>query len=129
FYCDRQPCGSALRIKTSINFQQQRRFYGLVQPGSANGSVSVELWTRTYGAGSCPSIPDVGDSVKASNLTYQLLDASGKIVRELANPGTYYGGITIAEPIITVDTSKFTGAELAPDAAYRLVAFESGNPL
>jgi fibro-slime domain-containing protein len=129
FYCDRQPCGSSLRIKTSIYFKQSLSLFGIQKTGPTPVSVSLEVWKRIGGNGSCASAAAMPDSVKAANLTYQLLDASGELVKELASGNTYYGGITIAEPVITVDTSKL-GADngLTPGAAYRVVALEPSNP-
>jgi len=128
FYCDRQPCGSSLRIKTSIFFKQQRSLYGKELPGPTPGSVSLEIWKRVGGTGSCASAgSDKLDSVKATNLTYQLLDAAGNVVKDLANPGTFYnGGIVLAAPsVITVDTTLLVpGPDLIAGATYRVVAFE-----
>ena len=127
FYCDRQPCASALRMKTSIYFKQQRALYGNVIPGPTPGSTSLEIWNRTGGNGSCASVASAIDSSKPSNLSYQLLDAAGKVVEILENGKTYHGGITIATPVITVDTSEITTAVLLPGATYRVVAFEPAN--
>jgi fibro-slime domain-containing protein len=129
FYCDRQPCGSALRMKTTIYFRQLRPLFGIQAAGPTPGSVSLEIWKRTGGNGSCVSAGPKGDSTKATNLAYQVVDAAGKVIKDLANPGTFYnGGITIAEPVITVDTAKIVPGELIGGATYRLVAFEPGNP-
>lgn len=128
FYCDRQPCGSSLRIKTSIFFLQQRSLFGIETPGSTPGSVKLEIWKRTGGNGSCASAGEKVDSTRATNLTYQVVDASGKVVKDLANPGTFYnGGISISEPIITVDTAKIIPGELIGGATYHVVAFEPAN--
>lgn len=127
FYCDRQPCASALRMKTSIYFKQQRALYGIQVSGNTPGSISLEIWNRTGGNGSCASAVSAGDSSKASNLVYQLLDAAGKVMETLQNGKTYYGGITIATPVITVDTSKINATLLLPGATYRVVAFEPAN--
>ncbi|MEO7426198.1 MAG: fibro-slime domain-containing protein [Fibrobacteria bacterium] len=130
FYCDRQPCGSSLRVKTSIYFKQQRALYGIEQPGPTPGSISLEIWKRTGGTGSCASIGTTSDSTKAANLSYQLLDAAGAVVKDLASGTPYYnGGISINTPLVTVDTSKITGGELTPGATYRVVAFEPANQL
>jgi hypothetical protein len=65
----------------------------------------------------------------ARNLTYRLLDSAGKVSTELANPGAYYGGgIVIAEPVITVDTSQIAAGGLAPGTLYRVIAFEPAHP-
>ncbi|MEO6098660.1 MAG: fibro-slime domain-containing protein, partial [Fibrobacteria bacterium] len=130
FYCDRQPCGSSLRVKTSIFFKQQRALFGKELPGTTPGSVSLEIWKRNGGKGSCASIGTSSDSVKASNLVYQVLNASGAVVKDLAAGGFYYGGaINIATPVVTVDTSLTTATweTLTPGAIYRVVAFEPAN--
>ncbi len=129
FQCNRQPCGSALRIKTSLYFKQLRSLYGIEKSGPAPGSITMELWKLIGGNGSCTSTGMKTDTLKAVNLTYQLLDAEGKLVKELVNGNTYYGGITLAEPAIVVDTAKLTpDGNLTPGATYRVVAFESANP-
>jgi fibro-slime domain-containing protein len=128
FYCDRQPCGSSLRIKTSIFFLQQRSLFGIESPGSTPGSVKLEIWKRTGGNGSCATAGEKVDSTKASNLTYQVIDAAGKVIKDLTNPGTFYnGGISISEPVITVDTAKMVPGELIGGAIYHVVAFEPAN--
>jgi fibro-slime domain-containing protein len=129
FYCDRQPCGSALRIKTSIYFRQQRSLFGISVPGPTPGSIAVEIRKRVGGTGSCSPAGDTALEVPAANLVYQLIDAAGQVIKDLSNPGTFYnGGITIAEPVITIDTAKLVpGSDLAPGAAYRVVAFEPAN--
>ncbi len=128
FYCDRQPCGSSLRIKTSIYFKQLLSLYEIQKTGPTPGSFAMEIWKRV-GNGPCASSGTKTDSVKAANLTYQLLDAAGGLVKELANGKTYYGGIAIAEPVISVDTAKLVAdSGLTPGAAYRVVAFEPANP-
>lgn len=131
FYCDRQPCGSSLRIKTSIFFKQQRALYGIETPGSGPGSVSLEIWKRTGGTGSCATIGTSSDSTKATSLTYQVLNASGVLVKDLGTGGVFYGGaVNIATPKVTVDTSlkAATWETLTPGATYRVVAFEPANP-
>ncbi|MEO7955349.1 MAG: fibro-slime domain-containing protein [Fibrobacteria bacterium] len=127
FYCDRQPCGSALHMKTSIYFKQQRSLFGKELPGPTPGSVRLEIWKREDAQGSCASSGGaVGAETKAANLTYQLVDATGKVVETLAE-GTFHGGITIATPMITIDTSRVTTSILAPGATYRVIAFDALN--
>lgn len=122
FYCERQPCGSSLKIKTSIFFRQQRALDTVLVPGTA-GVVRAKIIKRVGGTGSCAGL---GDGIKvedAKNLTYQLWDANGKVVAPLGE-GPFYGGITIATPNVTVDTGKITGL---PPGNYRIVAFEPSN--
>jgi fibro-slime domain-containing protein len=129
FFCDRQPCGSDLLINTSIYFRQQRSLYGIEKSGPTPGSIVLEVWKRVGGNGTCSSPGTKMDSLKASNLTYQLLDGAGMLVKELVNGKTYFGGITIDEPVIAVDTAKMIAdSSLAPGSAYRVVAFEAANP-
>ena len=122
FYCDRQPSGSSLRIKTSIFFKQQRALYGITPPGS----LSPEIWKRVGGKGSCASIGSSADTVKATNLVYQMLNATGKVVETSRTERPCYGGaVTVATPIVTVDIvqDRHLG-HLVPGATYRVVAFE-----
>jgi len=129
FYCDRQPCGSSLRIKTSIYFQQQRSLYGEQDVGPTPGSIILKIFKRQGGTGACGSIGADTVSHPATNLTYQLLDASGNVVKPLTNPGSFYGGITLAEPgMITIDTTTLVpGADLVAGSTYRVVAFDPAN--
>ncbi len=122
FYCDRQPCGSSLRVKTSIFFRQQRSLFKEEIPG-ATGQVGFKIRKREGGKGSCSSLDTATQVVDATNLTYQLLDATGKLLETLKD-GTFHTGIVIATPDVRVDTSKVTG--LAP-GPYRIVAFEPAN--
>jgi fibro-slime domain-containing protein len=130
FYCDRQPCGSALRFKTSIYFEQRNSLYGIKIPGPASGSIGLEIWRRTDGNGSCASLGTASDSIKATILAYQVLNSSGIVVKELGSGGTFYGGaVKIATPVVTVDTAFATAAwdSLTPGATYRVAAFEPAN--
>jgi fibro-slime domain-containing protein len=122
FYCDRQPCGSSLRIKTSIFFRQQRSLFKEEIPG-ATGLVRYKIRKREGGKGSCGSIDTATKVVDPANLTYQLLDANGQLVETLKD-GTVHTGITIATPDVTVDTAKITGLNPGP---YRIVIFEPAN--
>lgn len=129
FYCERQPCGSSLRIKTSIYFKQQKAL-DTVRIAGAGNSQSFKIIKREGGKGSCAG----GDTLKvveATNLTYQLWDATGKVVAPLGN-GSYYGGsLVIAtnppnpEAKVTVDTTIVV-TTLAP-GNYRVVAFDPAN--
>ncbi|MDQ3000415.1 MAG: fibro-slime domain-containing protein [Fibrobacterota bacterium] len=122
FYCDRQPCGSSLRVKTSIFFKQQRSLFKEEIPG-ATGLVRFKILKREGGKGSCSSLDTATKVVPPAILTYQLLDASGKVVQELKD-GVHFTGITIATPDVTIDTAKITGLVAGP---YRLVTFEPAN--
>jgi fibro-slime domain-containing protein len=127
FYCDRQPCGSALNMKTSIIFKQPEPLFGKTIPGPTPGSVSLDIWKLDYEPGYCPSMGDVAvDSVRATNLTYQLLDGLDNVVETLGM-GTHHGGITLATAQITIDTARLASSILAPGAHYRVVAFEAAH--
>ena len=124
FYCERQPCGSSLRVKTSIFFRQQRALDTVMTPG-ATGVVRAKIIKRVGGTGSCSS---VGDSVrvedaKPGSLVYQLWNVGGTPLDTLAEGSFYNGGIVIATPDVTVDTSKID----LPPGTYRVVAFEPAN--
>jgi fibro-slime domain-containing protein len=121
FYCERQPCGSSLRIKTSIFFRQQKSLFTEEDPAAAG--VRFRIRKREGGKGSCATVDTATRVVDPANLTYQLLDANGKLVRELAD-GSFYGGITIATPNVSVDTAKIKGLDAG---VYRIVAFEPAN--
>ena len=122
FYCDRQPCGSSLRVKTSIFFRQQRSLFKEEIPG-ATGLVRYKIRKREGGKGSCGSIDTATKVVDATNLIYQLLDANGAVLETLKD-GTFHTGIIIATPDVTVDTAKLTGLQPGP---YRIVIFEPAN--
>lgn len=122
FYCDRQPCGSSLRVKTSIFFKQQKSLFKEEIPG-ATGLVSFKIRKREGGKGSCATIDTATKIVDPTSLTYQLLDATGKVIQDLKD-GSFYSGITIATPSVTVDTSKIAGLAAGQ---YRIVVFEPSN--
>lgn len=122
FYCERQPCGSSLKIKTSIFFRQQRALDTVLS--GAGGIVDARIIKREGGTGSCAGLGDTTlRVVDAKNLTYQLWDANGKVVAPLGE-GPFFGGISIATPRVTVDTAKITGLAAGN---YRIVAFEPAN--
>ncbi len=130
FYCDRQPCGSSLRIKTSIFFRQQKAL-DTVRIAGAGGSQSFQIIKREGGQGSCAGAGDSLRIVPATNLTYQLWNATGTVVAPLGN-GSFYGGSIViatappaAEAKVTVDTNIVV-TELTP-GNYRIVAFDPAN--
>lgn len=122
FYCDRQPCGSSLRVKTSIFFRQQRSLFKEEIPG-ATGLVRFKIRKREGGKGSCSSIDTATKVVDPPALTYQLLDGNGKVLETLTE-GVSHGGITLKTPDVTIDTNKLTGLTPGP---YRLAIFEPAN--
>ncbi|MEO7426197.1 MAG: fibro-slime domain-containing protein, partial [Fibrobacteria bacterium] len=121
FFCERKECSSSLRIKTSIYFKQQRALdhEEIKQP---DGSTIFRIIKRVGGSGACGSSTDSLKEVepKPGDLSYVLYDAGGVKVKDLAE-GVSYGGINIATPRVSVDTSKIT--DLAP-GTYRIVFFE-----
>lgn len=128
FYCDRQPCGSALNMKTSIVFKQQSALYRKSVFPPTPGAVSFEIWKRRGEHGSCASIPSMAnDSARVTNLTYQLIDANDKVIETLG-AGTFHGGITIGDAKITLDTAELASSTLTPGGQYSVVAFEAAQP-
>ncbi len=125
FYCDRQPCGSSLRVKTSIYFRQQRSLYKEEIPSTVPGQVGFKILKLEGGKGSCGSVDTVTKPVEPASLTYQLLDATGKLIETL-NEGVNNTAITISRgpTIVTVDPDKVTGLPAGP---YRIVIFEPAN--
>jgi fibro-slime domain-containing protein len=124
FYaCDRQPCASSLRIKTSIYFKQQRALEAVPDPAKPG---TFRIVKYSGGTGACGS---AGGEVKEvpvtpGSLTYELWDAVGAKVENLGEGSFRNGGIVIATPSVVVDTSKFTNL---PPGNYRIVAFESAS--
>lgn len=124
FYCERQPCGSSLRIKTSIFFKQQRALDTVMVAGPA-GVVRANIIKRVGGTGSCSSL---GEDVTIVNpapgsLIYQLWNVGGTPLETLGEGSFLDGGIVIATPSVTVDTSKIN----LPPGTYRVVAYEAAN--
>ena len=122
FYCDRQPCGSSLRVKTSIFFKQQRSLFKEEIPG-ATGIVQFKIRKREGGKGSCSSIDAETKVLDATNLIYQLADINGKVLEDLKD-GTYHVGIVITTPNVVVSPGKITGLAAGQ---YRIIAFEPAN--
>lgn len=128
FYCDREACGSSLRIKTSIFFKQQKALEALPDPANPG---TFKIVKREGGKGSCAGQGDTLKEVPAVNLTYQLWDATGKLVAPLANGTHYNGSLIIAtappnpEAKVTVDTNKVVTT--LPPGNYRVVAFDAAN--
>lgn len=128
FYCDRQPCGSSLRMKTDIVFKQNQSLFAKNLSSTTPGTMSLEIWKRLGDQGSCASVANMGnDSIKATNLTFQLLDDKYQVIETLT-PGTFHGGITIATSQITLDTARLSSSVLVPGSSYRVAAFEAANP-
>jgi fibro-slime domain-containing protein len=122
FYCERQPCGSSLRIKTSIFFRQQRAL-DHVEIENPDGTSGYRIIKRVGGTGSCGSSADSLKEVDPDNLVFTLFTAGGVKVRDLGE-GVSLGGITIQSPKVTVDTSRITDL---PAGTYRIVYHEQAN--
>ncbi len=123
FFCERRKCGSSLRIKTTIYFQQQRALdhAGVESPA---GGMSYSIIKRIGGTGACGSSQDSVKITSPSALTYVLETSSGTKVQDLGE-GNWLGGIDISTPKVTVDTSRISAL---PPGTYRIVYFEPSNP-
>jgi|GEM_PF-932852 len=121
FYCDRQKCGSSLRVKTSIYFKQKR---SLDTTKTVSGeTTSFKIFKREGGKGSCASAGTEEKIVDPVNLKYQLINVNGQLVEELA-VGNFHVGITITTTSVTVKENDIR--DLAP-GKYRIAAFEAAN--
>lgn len=121
FYCERQPCGTSLRIKTSIYFRQQRALEAK-EDSTKPGTFKIVKYSG--GTGACGSIGDEVKEVPVTSLIYKLLDAAGK--EEPLGEGSFHnGGIVIATPSVVVDVTKI---KLLPPGNYRVVAYEAASP-
>jgi fibro-slime domain-containing protein len=122
FYCERQPCGSSLRIKTSIFFKQQRAL-DHVEIRNPDGTTGYRIIKRVGGTGSCGSSADSLKEVAPGKLIFTLFTAGGVKIQDLSE-GVNLGGITIHSPMVTTDTSKITAL---PAGTYRIVYYEEAN--
>lgn len=77
FLCDRQPCTSSLRFKTSISFRPQKTLEAIEDPARRG---TCKVVRREGGAGSCAGQGDSSKVVPATDLPYQLWDTAGKVV-------------------------------------------------
>ncbi len=125
FFCERNHCGSNLRIKTSIYFNQQRALDVRPPKTGSNGGIVYEIFKRIGGTGACGSSYDSVVEVAPTKLDYTLYTGAGVLLEELPDNQTSHGGIAIATPSISVDTSKMTGL---PAGIYRVVFHEPGSP-
>jgi fibro-slime domain-containing protein len=122
FYCERQPCGSSLRIKTSIFFKQQRAL-DHVEIRNPDGTTGYRIIKRIGGTGSCGSSADSLKEVDPDKLVFTLFTAGGVKIQDLSE-GVNLGGIIIQSPKVTADTSKIT---TLPAGTYRIVYYEQAN--
>ncbi|HLP41038.1 MAG TPA: fibro-slime domain-containing protein, partial [Fibrobacteria bacterium] len=123
FFCERNKCGSSLRIKTTIYFKQQRALDHAEEklPGGGTGYRVIK---RIGGTGACGSSGDSITEVPPGPITFVLYRSGNDTVQTLAK-GVSYGGITVGDAGVSLDTSKVTGL---PPGTYRIVFFETSNP-
>jgi fibro-slime domain-containing protein len=124
FFCERQMCGSSLRIKTTIYFKQQRALDHVVDP-IANGTTQIRVIKRVGGTGACGSAGDSLKEVKPGPLTFILFSESGDSIGVLPQGIKSYGGIEVGDGIVRVDTASISGLLLGN---YRIVFFETQSP-
>ena len=109
FFCERNPLGSSMRIRTDMNLRTLSGFQ-MRDSVLADGSKAYEMWvSRTTGQG-CAARGEVTRTVADRIL---LSGPSARPPVELA-AGRHYGGIVVAVGLgsFTIDTTKITG--LAP---------------
>lgn len=123
FFCERQMCGSSLRIKTTIYFKQQRAL-DHSEEKLGDGSTNFKVIKRIGGTGACGSAGDILTEVTPGPLTFVLYRAEGDSLGILP-PGASYGGIEVGATAVKVDTSKITGL---PAGQYRIVFYETQSP-
>lgn len=123
FFCERNMCGSSLRIKTTIYFRQQRAF-GHEEDTLPDGSRNIRVIKRVGGTGACGSAGDSLREVPPGPLTFVLYRANGDSLQVLPR-GIAFGGIEVGEASVKVDTSKVIGL---PAGEYRIVFYETSAP-
>jgi fibro-slime domain-containing protein len=123
FFCERNKCGSSLRIKTTIYFKQLRALDHVEEKLPGGGS-TYRVIKRIGGTGACGSSGETVTEVPPGPLTFVLFRVGGDSIQVLPK-GASFGGITVTDGSVVVDTSKVTG--LAP-GPYRIVFYETANP-
>jgi fibro-slime domain-containing protein len=123
FFCERNMCGSSLRIKTTIYFKQQRALDHSEEKTPGSGS-TYHVIKRIGGTGACGSSADSLKEVAPGPLTFVLYRVGGDSIAVLPK-GPSYGGIQVGEGTVAVDTAKIT--DLAA-GQYRVVFYETGSP-
>ncbi len=134
FFCDRQPTSSNVRIKTNMYFEQKKSLYW------KKDGTTYSLEKLQTGGSSCAAIKANQSEViipgSDLDLVYMLVSTRGDTLDgdpstpatkdlELVKGVKVYGGITINNGSITVDTTKLSG--LAP-GRYRITIFERNDP-
>jgi fibro-slime domain-containing protein len=123
YFCERNKCGSSLRIKTTIYFKQQRALDHKAEK-QPDGSTIYKVIKRIGGTGACGSSGETMTEVPPGPLSFVLYRLGGDSIQTLPK-GNSFGGITVGDSSATVDTAKVIG--LAP-GTYRIVFFEKSNP-
>jgi fibro-slime domain-containing protein len=123
FFCERNKCGSSLRIKTTIYFKQLRALDHREEK-SPDGSTTYRVIKRIGGTGACGSSGETVTEVPPGPLTFVLFRVGGDSIQVLPK-GASFGGITVTDGAVAVDTSKVTGLASGP---YRIVFYETSNP-
>ncbi len=122
FFCERNKCSSSLRIKTTIYFKQQRALDHAEEklPG---GVTNYRVIKRIGGTGACGSSGDSLKEVAPGPLTFTLFTIAGDSLQDLPK-GISFGGITVGDASVLVDTAKVTGLAAG---TYRVVFYETSN--
>jgi fibro-slime domain-containing protein len=123
FFCERNMCGSSLRVKTTIYFKQQRALDHSEEKTPGGGS-TYHVIKRIGGTGACGSSADSLKEVAPGPLTFVLYRVGGDSLGILPK-GASYGGIQVGEGTVAVDTAKIAGLAAGQ---YRIVFFETGSP-
>lgn len=124
FACERQICAASLRIKASMVLMQAKPLF-VAMDSAGPGPVRLRIMKRS-GTGSCAGLDtSAAPPVPASTLAYHLVNSQGEVMDTLAEGSHFAGGIVIATPSVTVDTSKL--ANILPPGAYRVAAFDPAN--
>lgn len=123
FFCERNMCGSSMRIKTTIYFKQERRF-GHADDTLPDGTRNIRVIKRVGGTGACGSSGDTLREVPPGPLTFVLFRANGDSLQVLPK-GPSFGGIEVGDISVKVDTSKVIGL---PAGQYRIVFYETSAP-
>ncbi len=123
FFCERNKCGSSLRIKTTIYFKQLRALDHREEK-SPGGATTYRVIKRIGGTGACGSSGDSVSEVPPGPLTFVLFRVGGDSIQVLPK-GVSFGGITVSDGAVAVDTAKVTGLD---PGTYRIVFYETANP-
>lgn len=106
FFCERNPLGSSMRIRTDMNLRTLSGFQ-MIDSTRANGSRNYALWMSTTTGQGCAAR---GEVRKTSSDKIRLSGPSATPAVDLG-AGVSYGGITVATDFgsFLVDTAKIVG--------------------